>query len=62
MRALSIKVQDGVIGGNLPLPGRHLPIHGGHQQDGKGSECYSFSFSFFFSKEMSLTSNQRFPM
>ena len=39
LRALSIKVRTALIGGNIPIPGRHLPIHGGHQQDGKRGEC-----------------------
>ena len=34
LRTLSIKVQAGLIGGNLPTRGRHLPIHGGHPQNG----------------------------
>ena len=39
LRALSIKVQAGLIGANLPVPCRHLPTHGGHPQDGKRGEC-----------------------
>ena len=35
LRALSVKVQAGLTSGNLPIPGRHLPIHGSHLQDGK---------------------------
>ena len=35
LRISLIKVQAGVIGGNFPIPGRHLPIHGGHLPDGQ---------------------------
>ena len=46
MRALSIKVQAGQLGGNHPTLGRHLPSLGGHLQDGMRGEC-TFEFLFF---------------
>ena len=48
MRVLLIKVQAGIGGDNCPIPGRHLPIAGGHLQEGKRGECF-----FFFKKKNS---------
>ena len=39
LRSLSIKVQAGFIGGNLPIPGRPLPIRGGHLQAARRCVC-----------------------
>ena len=44
-------VDQGV--GDLPILGRHLPIHGGRQQNGRRGECIFHSFV----KKIEVTSN-----
>ena len=50
-------IQQARSGGNLLLPCRLLPRHGGHLQDGKRGECKSFSF---FSQDIDFWQEQ-FP-